>query len=424
MGDFQEGRLANGLRLHLFRTTKFKTNTLRLFIQEPMGAEVTATALLPFVLRRGTAGHPTTPELSAVWEDLYGAEFRVDILKLGDRQLQVYGIDIVNESFLPEPEELLSRALGTLREVLLEPRLEGDLLAGDFVGQEKENLRRMIEGVINDKTRYASLRCTEIMGRGAPYAAFRYGRTEDLPGISPVELTRRYHESLQGGRMDLYAVGDLSLDELAERAERLLGFQRSERALPNFFPSRPNEPERLVREELPVHQGKLVLGLWTGRPPTDPLYPALVVANGLLGGFSHSKLFQNVREKASLAYYAYSRLDSLLGLMQISAGIEFSDFERTVEIIRAQVGAVQAGDFTAEELDNTKKALRNRVLAAEDSPGQKILTSLELDLEGRNDDLAERLAALERVTPEEVQAVAGDLEYDTVYFLTRGEEAP
>lgn len=424
MGDFQERRLSNGLRLHLFRTTKFKTNSLRLFIQEPMGTEVTATALLPFVLRRGTAGHPTTPELSAVWEDLYGAEFRVDVLKLGDRQVQVYGVDIINEAFLPESEGLLSHALGTLREVLLEPRLDGSRLFSDFVQQEKENLRRMIEGVINDKTRYASLRCTEIMGRGASYSAFRYGRVEDLPGISPADLTRRYHESIEGGRVDLYVVGDLSLDDLAERAERLLGVRRVERPLSNFFPSRPSEPERLVREELPVHQGKLVLGLWTGRPPTDPLYPALVVANGLLGGFSHSKLFQNVREKASLAYYAYSRLDSLLGMMQISAGIEFSDFERTVDIIRAQIRSVQEGDFTTEELDNTKKALRNRLLASEDSPGQKILSSLELELEGREDDLAQRLAALERVTPEEIAAVARDLQYDTVYFLTRGEEAP
>jgi len=47
-----------------------------------------------------------------------------------------------------------------------------------------------------------------------------------------------------------------------------------------------------------------------------------LVYNSILGGGLHSKLFQNVREKAGLAYYAFSRLEKFKGLMVVSCGIE------------------------------------------------------------------------------------------------------
>lgn len=59
------------------------------------------------------------------------------------------------------------------------------------------------------------------------------------------------------------------------------------------------QPKEVIDEE-DVKQGKLNIGYRTSITYTDQDYPALQVFNGLFGGFSHSKLFINVREKPVL----------------------------------------------------------------------------------------------------------------------------
>ncbi len=64
--------------------------------------------------------------------------------------------------------------------------------------------------------------------------------------------------------------------------------------------------------------------------------------NGVLGGYPHSKLFTNVREKASLAYYASSRFDGHKGILTIQSGIEMANYEKAVDIIRKQLDSYGA----------------------------------------------------------------------------------
>ena len=54
-----------------------------------------------------------------------------------------------------------------------------------------------------------------------------------------------------------------------------------------------------------VNQGKLIIGLDIDFDNEDLRYDAMIY-NSILGGSANSKLFQNVREKASLAYTASS----------------------------------------------------------------------------------------------------------------------
>ncbi len=78
--------------------------------------------------------------------------------------------------------------------------------------------------------------------------------------------------------------------------------------------------ERQVRE--PIVQAKLNLAYQTNVYYDEPERFALMVFNGLFGGFPHSKLFMNVREKESLAYYASSSVDTFRGFMSVQTGID------------------------------------------------------------------------------------------------------
>ncbi len=86
----------------------------------------------------------------------------------------------------------------------------------------------------------------------------------------------------------------------------------------------------------------------------DVNYPALMVFNGLLGAFSHSKLFMNVREKESLAYTIGSQVSIFSGMLKVYAGISRENRLRVMKLISKQLLDLKCGKFTEEELELTK----------------------------------------------------------------------
>jgi predicted Zn-dependent peptidase len=412
----------------VFRTDKFKVDALRLFVHFPLAEGAGRMALVPFVLRRGTRRLPESGALAASLEALYGADLHADVMKLGERQLWAFGVELPHPRYVGADGRITRQALELLRDVVFEPAREaGGGLRADYVAQEKDNLRHVIEGIVNDKGQYAMHRLVQEMFAGTAFATPRYGRIEDFADLGPDDVTRVYEEALGRGRIDLYAVGDFEPSALAAEVEAVFGPVVAGRRAVDLPP--PRRPEaragrgRTVVDRMAVNQGKLAIGLWTGVGFGDPRFAALTVANGILGGFAHSKLHRNVRERESLAYYAYSRLEGTQAAAFIAAGIEFADYERARAIIDEQIAAVQRGDVTDEEFDRTVRTLRHHIRLGEDSPVALVLGHLERSMYAMPFDADTRLRELAAVTPEAAVAAAAGLTTDTVYFLTHQESA-
>lgn len=143
------------------------------------------------------------------------------------------------------------------------------------------------------------------------------------------------------------------------------------------------------------------------------------MANGILGGFPHSKLFVNVREKASLAYYASSQFDSAKGVVFLTAGISPKNYQQTVEIMQEQVAAVQRGEISDYELEATRKGLINWLISVQDSASDAIDRTLVSLLQGQEISLKGFIRKLTQVTKDDVVSAASLLRLDTIYCLTK-----
>ncbi|MCR3922731.1 MAG: insulinase family protein, partial [Firmicutes bacterium] len=295
-----------------------------------------------------------------------------------------------------------------------------DAFKDSYVKQEKEQHEKVIKGLINDKIAYAVERCLQEMCKDEPFSVFKYGSVDKLTTLDATSLYQFYRMFLQESPADLHIIGDLDVDKTFAEIEGIFTFARGQEKVvpPTRVDVTPGEI-RYIKDEMDVSQGKLVLGYRTGLRYGDDDYFALLMYNGILGSFPHSKLFQNVREKASLAYYAYSRLEKHKGLMVVSSGIEVKDYEQALEIIRQQVADMVKGEFTQEDIDNTRSGLRNQFLIEEDNPGALINRSLDGMLAGRVFETEELLAKLKAVTREDIVRVAKNIALDTVYFLTK-----
>ncbi|MGI5822720.1 MAG: EF-P 5-aminopentanol modification-associated protein YfmF [Dethiobacteria bacterium] len=426
MISLESKTLPINVNIHLLPTSKFKTTLVSVFLQQALAKELAAkTALLPAVLKRGTRQYPTFRDLKVRLEELYGAALSADVVKKGERQLVSFSLEIINDKFTPG-EKLLQQGLSILKDVITDPLLENGGFRKNYVQQEKEQLTKEIQGLVNDKVSYALERCIQEMCSQERFGVYKYGSVEELQPVSAGELYTYYQNILQKNPLDIFVVGEIDPEDTFHLIQDTFDFSRAASLVELPPVEVENIPAKVAyqEEKLPINQGKLTLGYRTNISYQDEAYPDLLFYNAVLGGFPHSKLFQNVREKASLAYYVFSRLEKHKGIQLIGSGIEVSDYELALEIIQQQVEEIKKGQISKEEMKNTKRALLNGLKIVGDSPYSLVGFYMDGLIGKRTEEIEHLMQRIAGVKEEDVVAVAHRVYLDTIYFLrsTNGDE--
>ncbi len=415
----------NGITIHTITTEKFKTNTIVLKVRAPLSQEdVTVRALLPYVLQNGTKSHPQPSHFRAYLDELYGASLAVDLSKKGEDHIITFRLEIANEKFLRDSTPLLEKGIELLSEVLLHPVIEGNAFKSSTVDKEKRALKQRIQSVYDDKMRYASQRLIEEMCAEEPYRLPANGEKDQVDNISAQSLFEYYQNMLKTNDIHLYLVGDIKEEEVDGYVKKYFDMPQQVNKVESSITNRATnkkEPNEVI-EKQDVKQGKLNIGYRTNVKFNDDLYYALQVFNGIFGGFSHSKLFINVREKESLAYYAASRVESHKGLLLVMSGIDFSNYEKAVTIINQQIEAMKQGEYSESEISQTKAVIKNQILETIDTARGLIEILYNNEVSDVDKPVDAFLEGVENVTKEQIQEVARLIEQDTIYFLT-GKEA-
>ncbi|HEX6923089.1 MAG TPA: pitrilysin family protein [Bacillales bacterium] len=409
--------------LHTVNTVKYKTNTVVLKFEAPLTEEsVTKRALLAYVLQKATEHSPTAKDLRRRLNDLYGASLSAQLSKKGDRHVISFKMEVANEKYLSDSTPLLEKALRLLAEVVLKPKLTGNGFDEEIVAKEKRTLKQRIQSVRDDKMRYANSRLLEEMCKGEPFRLHPYGEENKVDSVSAETLATYYRELLSSNKIDLFIVGDIDEQEVESIVSDAFPFpDQSAKPQPETISASEVKEEQVIIEEEDIEQGKLNLGYRTYTTYADDEYYALLVFNGILGGFPHSKLFINVREKASLAYYASSRLETHKGLLLVFSGIQSSNYEKAVTIIKEQTEKMRQGDFSDEEFQQTKAMLKNQILETVDNPRGIIEFFYNGISTGCERSVDEWIAGVDGVSKEDVIRIAKKVKLDTTYFL-KGKE--
>ncbi len=416
----EEIPLSPGVRLRVLPDKRFKNVQLRVHLHRPLDQDSTRGALLPSVLRRGCRRLETMDKIARFLENLYGASYGSDVQKMGDQQVLGFHVEVLADRYVPRGKGTLDRAVGLLGRLISEPVLRNKGLHPEYVAGEKQNLRRLIEGLVNDRAAYAWERCLRATCAGEPHARYEYGDVADLDAIGPADLAEWHRKLLATSTIEILASGDVSPSAIARLFRKHLELPRRAPALiPPTVLKPAASPPREIRETMEVEQGNLVISCRTGRTWKDDDVPDLSFANAVLGGFPHSKLFRNVRERDGLAYGTSSGVDFSKGLLVITAGIDVGKYEPARRTILEQLDALKQGDISDEEMDKTRASLLNRIRTRDDSPSTRLAVLHEQAAAGRAWSSAELMERYAAVTRESAAAAARLIGLDTVYFLTR-----
>jgi len=210
-------------------------------------------------------------------------------------------------------------------------------------------------------------------------------------------------------RMVVGVAGRLDGDVRAD-VERLLG---------DLEPAETGEPAPAVSKEptgisVKVHtkqsdQAHLIIGV-PSYPLQHPDRYVLQILATVLGGGMSSRLFTEVRERRGLAYYVFGINHSYTdaGSLYAQAGVDINRIDEAVTTIVDELKRIVDESVPAKELEKARNFAKGRFVLQLENPQGLILFGLRREvLEGGAVEPDEVIAALDAVTAEDVQRVAG-----------------
>lgn len=418
-------QLQEGVQLHVLPTTKYKTIRMMVRFRAPLDEKtVTKRTLLANLMETNSRDYPTQTELSAALADLYGANFGIGINKKGTQHWFSATMNITNGSYVSEPT-LLEQAVTFLGKVLFAPNMTAGVFDEKTFQREKDNLRAYLESLSEDKQTYALLKLQELYFADEPTQQIpSFGTPELLAQETPATLGAYYQQMMAEDQVDILVIGDVTTKEVQKAFEKLPFAPRPRREETIFYDAPVRNIIREAAERQDTTQSKLDLAYTTDIYYGTPEYFALQVFNGLFGGFAHSKLFMNVREKESMAYYASSSADTFRGLLLVQTGIDGKNRNKVLHLIAQELEQIRLGKITDLEFEQTKAMLLNQYLLGEDSAPNTLEKAYLNDLLPHTQlTAAEWAGRLEAVTKQDVVKVAQEVHLQAIYFLEGKQDA-
>ena len=421
-------KIKEGIKLHYIKTDKFKTNIISIFLTTPLQRKtVTSNALIPLVLRRGTKLLTSQDEISKKLEEMYGATFDCGVEKTGDNQIIKFYLEMVNDIFLPNNSEELKNGIDLLLDIILNPLLENNGFKEEYVNSEKENLKKIIKSRIDNKDKYAYERCIEEMYKNKTYGINKTGYIEDLEKIDNLNLYEAYLKLISESKIDIFISGDIDdYEELLDyincnRCIAKLEQREGKYIINSIEENIPQNNPKIIEEKLDVTQGKLVIGADVKICDEDSKYK-ISLYNAILGEGATSKLFQNVREKESLAYTASSNYIRQKGNIFIRCGIEIKNYEKALNVINKQLQDMKNGQYTEEDIQNAKKYIISGLKSVKEEQDSEISYFFGQELLGKFTSVEEYEEKIKNIMREDIQKVANGISINTIYFLKNRKE--
>lgn len=336
----------------------FKRSRMTVFLRFPLSrGSLTPSALLPYIMTRGTKSVPDTVMLKRMLERMYGSSLDADFITHGMSRIVSVSVTGPDASLLGEGGENVRRA-GLLLDAVLAPYTEGGAFKPEWVEIEKDKLRDEIRSVANDKRELCLRRLDSAAyddERGLPEDGFE----EDIDGITPQRLYEAYKKILNESDIEIFFAGECP-EEIRELCRQRFEGVKTEGA--DIAAPRPivYDSVRTVSQTLPVEQDKLAVLYSTGRVEKGASRAALRAGIEIFGGSATSRLFNNVREKKSLCYYIGARYSHTPGGgMYADCGVSHENAETALRAVDEELEAFVKTGPTRDELLNNRLFFRS-----------------------------------------------------------------
>jgi zinc protease len=379
--------LSNGIKVHLARRTNLPTVRLTVSFNagkaaDPAQAQGTQ-ALTLAMLKEGTASRNSI-EIAEAQERL-GASISVGA-----------SLDRTNVSLYALTPNL-APSLDLLSDIILHP---------SFDAKELERVRAgLLASIAQEKTDPRGLArrafFPALYGGNHPYGIGSSGSGDPavVAKLTREDLAAFQHKWLRADTAEIFAVGDVTLDELKTQLEDRFGAWPMTRDMPgrkDFSAAVPAPSPRIILVDRPQSpQSMIYAGMVLKGKGSDDMLD-LVAANDILGGSMLARINVDLRETKNWSYGAWSLIDRNEQNVAyvVVAPVQADKTGDSIAAIRQDISDfLGPKGITPQELDRTVNGSIRELPGGYETSGA-VLSQMQRDaLFGRPFDYVEGLAA-------------------------------
>jgi len=354
-GEHRITTLDSGVRVVTERLPSVRSVALGFWIGTGSAAETESQAgishLLEHMLFRGTARFHSE-EIDQIF-DAMGAEINAGT----DRETTTLYTRVLDRH--------LERAFDVMSDMLWRSRLQ-ELEA------EREVVLEEIAMYEDDPQEQVFDLLGEAVFGEHPLGRAVIGRAEVVRAADSDQLRAFHAERYVPQNVVIGAAGSIDHDRLVELA-LAAGSERAGQSPPPRMSSDPDFERRVRFLAKDTEQYHFCLG-GPGLARDDERRFALRVLEGVLGGTSSSRLFQEVRERRGLAYsvFCFSSMYAHTGEVGLYVGTRPENLTEAVKTIGSELERFVEDPASAEELDRSRENLKGRMVLSLESTGARM----------------------------------------------------
>ena len=410
--------LVPGISAHFVQSKKFKTNKITIRFTAPLSLETIAGRMLSAsMLETANQAYPTSQAFRRYLASLYGTDISTSAYRRGQAHILDLTFTYVRDDFLSKKNVLTSRILELVKQTLFAPLVQDGAFEPALFEIERKQLLASLATDMDDSFYFAHKELDSLFFHDERLQLRYSDLRNSISNESPESSYTCFQNALKNDRIDFFFLGDFNEVEITESLKSLPFTVRENGVTIQYYQSYSNVlREGMVQRN--VGQSILELGYHSPVKYGDDEHLPMLVMNGLLGEFAHSKLFTNVRENAGIAYTVSSQLDLFSGLLRMYAGIDRENRNQARKMMNHQLLDLKKGNFTDFELEQTKEMIRRSLLMAQDNQ-QTLVERVYLNaLLGKSSfDIDRLVAKLENVDKEAVCKAANSLKLQAIYFM-------
>ncbi len=389
--------------------------------------KVVEYAIISSILSKTNKKFGSYQEMEKHLASLYGARFDANVEKIGDLYNMEFRIEFVNKKYI-DNEDVLDKCLDFLYTTIFGVADSNSDFDNNVVEREIAFIEQKINERKDEKLRYGVIKTEELLCENEPFGVYVYGREEDLKNVTKQSLYNTYMEIIKKGCFSVIVTGNLDgyddidkkvEEKFKEKMDNNVDYTKLKEG--TSFTTKGKSKIQEVKEEAKIVQSVITMGFNIEDVKKEDTF-SLSMFNAILGETPSSKLFQNFREKESLAYTVRSRYYRYKGIVIIYAGIDMKNYERAKKVILNQIEDIQEGKVTQEEFYAAKESLISDLLEWYDLKlaRAKLLLCNMLMYQDDEYTLEKMIEEIKKVTLQDVQKVAKKVKLQTIYLLGGG----
>ncbi|MEG0878109.1 MAG: insulinase family protein [Oscillospiraceae bacterium] len=411
--------VANAARITVLPAEKFKRCRVSInFVWPAQRKKATAAALLAFLMERGYADCPDMTELSKRLAKLYGASLTVDTGISGSSRILSVTVSGIKDEFAIDGENLTQEYASIAFGVAFKPYLVNGVFDEEQLSIEREKLRELLEGEINEKRTYCIRQARRKFFGNSPEGTERLGYLDELDSVTVQDITEVFGEMLSLSHIEVMVMGADANTVKVQLADAISHVKRAPAVL-NLASAQPRQKDAEYTQNIDAVQGKLCLLFTAGEAVPLSMLSAMRVAIALFGGTPTSRLFMNVREKQSLCYYCSAGYSHLTGMLCVDSGIEHKNAACAKTAILHELDMLINGEITQKELADTKRCLVNSLMALGDNIASLENWYFQELICGTKDTPQEVITQINSVSIDDVKKALSSFTLSVSYLLTK-----